>query len=112
MPDDLVLKDIDPHLDASVPTASQVGFGMTVPPVNLLQVLSAADWEQFVEEWLSFHKTKGTYSAIQRASGSGDLGLDIVAFATSNGFSDPWDSFQCKHYDHALWPSDLYGEIG
>jgi len=64
------------------------------------------------EEWLSFHKARGTYLSIKRFSGPADLGLDVVAFTGKEGFAKPWDSYQCKHYDHALTPGDVYGEIG
>ncbi len=80
--------------------------------MRLLQVMSPEDWEGFTEEWLSFHKAKGTYHSVKRFSGSGDLGLDVVAFTAKEGFAKPWDSFQCKRYDHALRPGDVYGEIG
>src|ERR1019366_8395118 len=97
---------------STVPTAAQVARGIPVPPVRLLQIMSADDWEEFTEEWLTFHKTSGAYEAIRRYSGPGDLGLDVVAFTSSKGFEEPWDSYQCKHYDHALHPTDIYGEVG
>jgi hypothetical protein len=74
--------------------------------------MSPVEWEEFTEEWLSFHKTNGTYHSIKRFSGPGDLGLDVIAFTALEGFASPWDSYQCKHYDHALAPADVYGEIG
>ncbi|MYF99199.1 restriction endonuclease [Candidatus Poribacteria bacterium] len=86
--------------------------GIPIPPIRLLQVMSPDEWEVFTEEWLYFHKDNGTYQSIQRFSGPGDLGLDVVAFSSNEGFSKPWDSFQCKHYNHALTPGDVYGEIG
>jgi len=77
-----------------------------------LQVMSPEDWEGFTEEWLSFGKAKGTYHSVKRFSGPGDLGMDVVAFTAKEGFVEPWDSFQCKRYDHVLRPGDVYGEIG
>jgi len=74
--------------------------------------MSPEDWECFTEEWLSFHKGKGTYHSIRRYSGPGDLGMDVVAFTSEAGFEKPWDSYQCKHYDHALLPGDVYAEVG
>ena len=58
------------------------------------------------------YKAQGTYQSVKRFSGPGDLGLDVVAFTGKEGFSKPWDSLQCKHYDHALEPNDVYGEVG
>ena len=104
--------DIDPEAASIIPTAAQVAGGIPIPPVRLLQVMSSEDWESFTEEWLSFHKSKGSYQSIKRYSGPGDLGLDVVAFTSAAGFEEFWDSYQCKHYDHALQPGDLYGEVG
>ena len=112
MTNNIELKDIGPKASSPVPTAAQVSAGIPIPTVRLLQVMSSGDWEGFTEEWLSFHKTKGTYQAIKRYSGPGDLGLDVVAFTSSAGFEKPWDSYQCKRYDHALRPGDVYGEVG
>lgn len=112
MNDELNLHEIDPKATSVVPSASQVLFGKPVPLVRLLQVMSSNDWEEFTEEWLSFYKTNGKYQSIKRFSGPGDLGLDIVAFTEDGGEAILWDSYQCKHYDHALMPTDVYGEIG
>lgn len=106
------LIDVAPKAQALIPTAAQIASGVPVPPVKLLQIMSDEDWEGFTEEWLSFHKRDGTYHSIKRYSGPGDLGLDVVAFTAAEGFVNPWDSYQCKRYDHALTPTDVYGEIG
>ena len=107
MSDDFKLDEIVPAVTSLVPTATQVAAGIPFPPVRLLQVMSPEDWQGFTEEWLSFHKARGTYHSVTRFSGPGDLGLDVVAFTANEGFAKPWDSFQCKRYDHALWPSDV-----
>lgn len=104
--------DIEPEAAAAVPTAAQVTGGIPMPPVRLLQVMSPEDWEDFTEEWLTYHKKKGSYQSIKKYSGPGDLGLDVVAFTSEEGFSKPWDSYQCKHYDHPLHPNDILGELG
>ena len=106
MSDSPIFENIEPKLTAGVPTAAQVSGGIPIPAVRLLQVMSSDEWEEFTEEWLTFHKANGTYQLIQRSAGSGDLGLDIVAFTANEGFAKPWDSYQCKHYKHALIPSD------
>jgi hypothetical protein len=104
-------KEVEPAAVAAVPNAAQVSGGVPVPPVSLLQVMSADDWEAFTEEWLSYHNQRGSYASIRRYSGAGDLGLDVVAFTAEEGFSSPWDSYQCKHYDHPLQPGDILSEI-
>jgi hypothetical protein len=110
--DELELKDIVPEADSVVPSAAQVSAGIPIPPVRLLQVMSPGEWEGFTEEWLSFRRTNGGYESVRRLSGPGDLGLDVIGFTSEEGFAAPWDSYQCKHYDHALTPSDVLGEIG
>jgi hypothetical protein len=112
MSNEFKLDEIEPEATSIVLTATQVLAGIPIPPVRLLQVMSPEDWEGFTEEWLSFHKAQGTYQSVRRFSSPGDLGLDVVAFTASEGFAKPWDSFQCKHYDHALAPNDVYGEVG
>lgn len=112
MPDNEHFNEIQPAAASGVPTAAQVDSGIPVPPVSLLRIMSPDDWEAFTEEWLTFHKSQGTYTSVRRYSGPGDLGLDVVAFTSENEFSTPWDSYQCKHYDHALMPSDIWGEVG
>jgi hypothetical protein len=106
------LAEIEPKAASAVPSAAQIKGGVPVPPVRLLQIMSPTDWEAFTEEWLYFHKSGGTYQSIRRFSGPKDLGLDVVAFTTAEGFAKPWDSYQCKHYGHPLTPTDVYGEVG
>jgi hypothetical protein len=110
--DEFKLDEVEPKATSLVPNAAQVAGGIPIPPVRLLQIMSPEEWEEFTEEWLSFHRTKETYQSIKRFSGPGDLGLDVIAFTESVGFAKPWDSYQCKHYDHSLIPTDVYGEIG
>jgi hypothetical protein len=112
MSDDFSLTDNAPKAASVVPSAAQVSCGIPIPTIRLLQVMSSGEWEEFTEEWLSFHRASGAYHSIKRFSGPGDLGLDVVAFTALERFARPWDSYQCKHYDHALTPADVYGEIG
>ena len=109
---DVDFLEVEPRAASLVPSAAQVAHGIPVPPVKLLQIMSDDDWEGFTEECLSYEKTQGHYHSIRRYSGAGDLGLDVVAFTAPEAFAKPWDSFQCKRYDHALAPTDVYGEVG
>jgi hypothetical protein len=107
-----VLSSISPKAATTIPTAAQVANGIPIPPVSLLTILSPSEWEQFTHEWLWFYKNSGQYHDVNKYSGPGDLGLDLVAFASSEGFDGPWHSYQCKQYDHALQPNDIYAEVG
>lgn len=111
MADDFTLTEINPSATPTVPSAAQISRGIPIPPVRLLQVFTPEQWEEFTEEWLSYHKNQGSYHSIRRFTGAGDLGLDVVAFTAEDGFSKIWDSFQCKHYDHPLAPEDVSIEV-
>jgi len=50
------LDEVEATTTSLVPTASQISAGIPIPPVRLLQVLSAEDWEQFTEECFRFTK--------------------------------------------------------
>jgi hypothetical protein len=101
-----------PKAISATPTAAQMAHGVPIPPISLLPILSSDDWEQFTHEWLWFYKDSGEYDDVNKYSGGGDLGLDLVAFTSNKGFDEPWDSFQCKQYGHSLQPTDIYPEVG
>jgi hypothetical protein len=71
--------------------------------------MSAEEWEQFTLIWA--HSIKSKYVALHKAGGSGDQGLDIVGWKEQEG-SGRWDNYQCKHYGHPLYPSDIWLELG
>lgn len=92
-------------------TGFSVANGAPVPKVARLRIMSSSDWEDVIHEWASsaLKKVRG-YSEVHRCGGAGDMGRDVIAYhgATSGSY----DNFQCKHYDHALYPSDVWVEIG
>jgi hypothetical protein len=71
--------------------------------------MSDGAWEDFTLEWIHSLKTK--YARVEKHAGSGDMGLDVIAFESSS-MEDPWDNYQCKYYDHPLMPSDIWVEMG
>ncbi len=92
-------------------TAAQVATGPIIPPQQRLLTYSPGDWEGFVEEW-AYYCVKKHYKHVQRFSGAGDMGLDVAGFVDDKRLSGVWDNYQCKHYDHALTPSDVWAEFG
>ena len=52
------------------------------------------------------------YKQVQRFSGAGDMGIDVAGFVDDKRLQGVWDNYQCKHYDHALKPSDVWAEFG
>ena len=110
MVDKFPLRDVEPDT-SSVATAVQIAQGVPIPPVSRLAMMSADEWEVFTEEWATYLQKEGEYWRVRRRSGSGDRGLDVVAFTSELGFLGPWDSFQCKHYAGVLGPNDVCIEV-
>ena len=109
---DIAFKDIDPTPGAaSMLTAAQVQSGPAIEPFKRLLLYSPDDWESFIDEWAAACLKK-KYKKVQRQSGSNDKGIDIAGFADAKLLLGVWDNYQCKHYDHPLYPSDAWREIG
>lgn len=90
-------------------SSHHVSFGMPIPAINRVRLFSSDEWEEFVQEWA--HSLKDKYVSVKRYGGPGDQGLDVIGFKSADGFEDAWDNYQCKHYDHPLYPSDVWPEI-
>jgi hypothetical protein len=95
--------------DASQKLLSVNQSGLT--PWKMIQTYSSDEWEEFIEEWSEGFNPP--YSQVVRLGGAGDKGRDIIGY-----IGDPTDNqseldiYQCKHYDHALRPTDIYVELG
>ena len=87
-----------------------VNSGPNILPQKRIQIYDDREWEQFTEECT--YSLKNKYKSVLRAGGAGDQGVDIAAFKTDQGFLGKWENYQCKHYDHALYPSDAILELG
>lgn len=92
-------------------TAAQVTLGPVIPPQQRLLTYSSSEWEGFTHEWVHYC-LKSQYKHVQRFAGAGDMGIDVAGFSDAKRLKGVWDNFQCKHYDHALKPSDAWVEIG
>ncbi len=99
-----------PKTDGHIWQAQQVSFGIPIPKTRRIELFSADEWEEFIEEW--GQSLKPEYHRVVRFAGSGDMGIDVVGFVSNDTSEDGWDNYQCKHYDHALFPSDVWVEIG
>jgi hypothetical protein len=75
------------------------------------QVLALTDdqLEQFVREWTT-HKKE--YIEVQRFTGPGDMGRDIVGYLTNERLDGPWHNYQCKQYARTLPTALGLAEIG
>lgn len=100
-----------PFIPPTAVTAAQVANGPVMPPQQRLMTYSSHEWEGFVEEWAYYCLAK-TYKHVQRFSGAGDMGVDVAGFVDDQRFQGAWDNYQCKHYDHAIAPGDIWAEFG
>jgi hypothetical protein len=90
--------------------ADQLLQGPKFAPEKLVTLYSPEEWELFVREWLE--ALKGKYHTVERLGGAGDQGRDVVAYTTGPSSGGAWDSFQCKHYQKPLIPTDVWVELG
>ena len=89
----------------------EVTNGANIVPIKRIEIFSPEEWELFTEEYLELLQTE--YKEIERIGGANDNGRDVIAYIeTPITENYKWDCFQCKHYDHSLYPSDVYVEIG
>lgn len=83
----------------------------SVQPLQRLCDMEEDAYEELVQVWAYMCiKAEGKYAQVHRVGGAGDKGRDVIAYY--DGTYNNFDLFQCKHYDHALNYSDLYGEVG
>jgi hypothetical protein len=103
-------KELSPNPQKGLYSSAHVVSGIPIPKTQRVQLFNSDEWEEFTEEWAS--SLESSYHSVRRFSGSGDKGLDVAGFVISNQFSDGWDNYQCKFYDHPLTPSDVWVELG
>ena len=72
--------------------------------------LDDEDLERFVRDWIA--RKASDYVEVQRFSGAGDLGRDIVGFLTDRRHEGPWHNYQCKQYGRTLATSSALLELG
>ncbi|UTW59510.1 hypothetical protein KFE96_04185 [Kordiimonas sp. SCSIO 12603] len=103
-------KELTPNPQKGLYNSEHVISGIPIPKTKRIQLFNSDEWEEFTEEWAS--SLQGSYHRLRRYAGAGDQGLDVVGFIESTQFSDGWDNYQCKFYDHPLTPSDVWVEFG
>lgn len=90
-------------------TNQQILLGQKREPSAIIRIYSPDEWEEFIREWVEGLRSR--YREVRRASGAGDRGRDVIGYVGEVNAAGPWDNFQCKHYDHPLYPSDLWKEL-
>jgi hypothetical protein len=97
------------------PTALDGGSAPSIPehlalkPEKLIWLYEDSEWEEFVLEWAT--RLHDRYHKVRRSGGSNDHGVDVVGFATDQGFEGEWDCFQCKMYGSAITAKTAFPEI-
>lgn len=77
-------------------------------PVEKLRNMSADQYEDFVLEWAhGYLKKRSKYTRVIRSGGAGDKGRDVIAYLDDAR----WDCYQCKYYQSALAPTDIWKEL-
>lgn len=109
------MKKVPPPVPIPQPSAPPPGLaadvvasGLPVHPEDRVRLFSPDQWERFIQEWVD--SLRDEYEMVERCGGAGDMGRDVIA--TVKGGSGSWDNYQCKHYQKALAPGDVWIELG
>lgn len=70
-----------------------------IPIDRHILALTDEQLESFVREWIG-HKKE--YAEVQRFTGPGDMGRDVVGYLTKERHDGPWHNYQCKQYGRTL----------
>jgi len=103
-------KELNPSPQKGLYSSEHVVSGIPMPKTKRVESFSPDEWEEFTEEYA--YSLIDSYQKVLRFGGAGDKGLDVVGFINGSAFSDGWDNYQCKFYDHALYPGDVWLEFG
>jgi hypothetical protein len=71
-----------------------------IPPERLIVALPDTQLEKFVREWVGLKKRD--YVEVERLTGAGDMGRDVVGYLTKERHEGPWHNYQCKQYARAI----------
>ncbi|MBZ4370223.1 ABC-three component system protein [Corallococcus sp. AS-1-6] len=74
--------------------------------------LVGEELELFVYDWVTERAKHLGYFEVERFSGSGDLGRDVVGFCSAARHEGHWDNYQCKQYRERLGPATAHLELG
>lgn len=103
-------REIIPNPNSGLYSDEHVVAGIPIPKQARIEKFSAIEWEEFSEEYA--YSLQKSYKKVQRFGGAGDKGLDVACFVNDHTFNGGWDNYQCKFYDHSLYPSDVWLEFG
>ncbi len=102
-----ILEEPSPPQSIGLLTNADILLGSPIAPIDRLKIVSSEQYEDIVREWIAGYCTS-KYRKVRRSGGAGDKGRDVIAYASDT----EWHNFQCKHYNHSLYPGDVWSEIG
>ena len=94
-----------------IPDKYDIQYGTLIPAIKQVEIFSPLQYEEYINEWIE-SCLKKEYKKVQRSGGAGDKGRDVVGFVDDSPSMSIWDNYQCKHYENALTPSDIWIELG
>jgi hypothetical protein len=74
-----------------------------ISPERHILALPADELEKFARDWAQLKKG---YFEVDRFSGAGDMGRDVVGYLTKAKHEGNWHNYQCKQYGKAV-PLDI-----
>jgi len=74
-----------------------------IPPERLILALPDGELEKFARQWALLKKG---YFQVERFSGAGDMGRDVVGYLSKERHEGDWHNYQCKQYGSAV-PLDV-----
>lgn len=104
------LREIKPNSQNGLYSDEHIIAGIPMPKQSRIEKFSDSEWEEFSEEYA--YSLQSSYHKVQRFGGAGDKGLDVACFIKDHTFEGGWDNYQCKFYDHSLYPGDVWLEFG
>jgi hypothetical protein len=74
----------EPKSELENTSSQKVLNGKSITPKQHLLLLSADEWEEFIEEWGVFKKSE--YQLVTGLGGANDFGIDVACFLTEKAF--------------------------
>lgn len=111
MSDELV--DIDCPPAKPLCTPEEILIGPKLDPLDHIKLYDDEKFEEMIREWAYFYLQEkcGRYKRVQRLGGAGDRGRDVIGYVDPDADPIVIDTYQCKHYVHALRPAEFWPEL-
>ncbi|WP_395294670.1 ABC-three component system protein [Kitasatospora hibisci] len=71
-------------------------------PKKLVPLYDPDEFEEFVKEWVPALEKEPGYVAVERLGGSGDHGIDVAGYLSTQRLEGEWHNYQCKRYAKSL----------